>query len=84
MFGGPAVLAWREKGSAGVERILIEGNGPRLFEIPAGVEHAIRNRSGQRVYLVALRSAGSQETVACRPLLEEALKKRPVPKEKTP
>lgn len=71
VFGGPAVLAWREKGCAGVEQISIEGNGPRLFEIPAGVEHALQNRSERRIYLVALRTAGKQETVPCRPLFEE-------------
>ncbi len=72
VFGGPAVLAWREHGSRVVEQIPLEGEGPWLFEIPAGVEHAVRNRSDRRIYLVALRTAGTQETVRCSPLLEEA------------
>lgn len=71
VFGGPAVLAWRKNACAGAEQLLIEGNRPHLFEIPAGVEHAVRNRSGQRIYLVALRSAGGQETVACGPLFTD-------------
>lgn len=83
VFGGPAVLAWREPGSNEVKRVPIEGEGPWLFEIPAGVEHALQNRSTRKIYLVALRAAGRQETLRCGPLLVDLLKNTEC-KEKTP
>lgn len=83
VFGGPAVLAWREHGCEAVEQVRIDGDRPRVFEIPAGVEHALQNRSTRRIYLVALRAAGRQETLRCGPLLAD-LPKDAQSKEKTP
>ncbi len=44
--GGPAVLI------AGEEEFPVSGEGPELFEIPAGLPHAIVNRSGREIFLV--------------------------------
>jgi uncharacterized RmlC-like cupin family protein len=45
-FGGPAALI------AGEEEIAVSGTGPELFEIPAGLPHAIVNRSDREIFLV--------------------------------
>lgn len=44
--GGPAALI------TGEEEILVSGTEPALFEIPAGLPHAIVNRSGREIFLV--------------------------------
>jgi len=44
--GGPAALM------AGEEEVLVSGAEPELFEIPAGLPHAIVNRSGREIFLV--------------------------------
>jgi len=43
---GPATLV------AGEEEVLVSGEEPELFEIPAGLPHAIVNRSGREIFLV--------------------------------
>jgi len=37
---------------AGEEEVLVSGEEPELFEIPAGLPHAIVNRSGREIFLV--------------------------------
>jgi uncharacterized RmlC-like cupin family protein len=49
--GGPAALLSGAGGEA-AEEILIRGDGPELFEIPAGLPHAIVNRSDREIFLV--------------------------------
>ena len=44
--GGPAALI------TGAEEILVGGGEPELFEIPAGLPHAIVNRSDREIFLV--------------------------------
>jgi oxalate decarboxylase/phosphoglucose isomerase-like protein (cupin superfamily) len=44
--GGPAALI------TGAEEILVGGREPELFEIPAGLPHAIVNRSDREIFLV--------------------------------
>jgi quercetin dioxygenase-like cupin family protein len=44
--GGPAALI------TGVEEILVGGGEPELFEIPAGLPHAIVNRADREIFLV--------------------------------
>ncbi len=44
--GGPAALI------AGEEEIAVSGAEPELFEIPAGLPHAIVNRSDREIFLV--------------------------------
>jgi uncharacterized RmlC-like cupin family protein len=44
--GDPAALI------TGVEEILVGGGEPELFEIPAGLPHAIVNRSDREIFLV--------------------------------
>ena len=44
--GGPAALI------AGEEEIAVSGVEPELFEIPAGLPHAIVNRSDREIFLV--------------------------------
>jgi oxalate decarboxylase/phosphoglucose isomerase-like protein (cupin superfamily) len=50
--GGPAVLLSGEEGKPGTEEILVRGEEPELFEIPAGLPHAIVNRSDREIFLV--------------------------------
>lgn len=50
--GGPAVLLAGTEGDLGAEEILIRGGEPELFEIPAGLSHAIVNRSDREIFLV--------------------------------
>lgn len=46
LCGGPATLV------AGEEEVLVSGEEPELFEIPAGLPHAIVNRSDREIFLV--------------------------------
>ncbi|HQM91047.1 MAG TPA: cupin domain-containing protein [Syntrophales bacterium] len=46
LCGGPAALV------AGEEEVLVSGEEPELFEIPAGLPHAIVNRSDREIFLV--------------------------------
>lgn len=50
--GGPAALLAGTEGDLGAEEILISGEEPELFEIPAGLPHAIVNRSEREIFLV--------------------------------
>jgi oxalate decarboxylase/phosphoglucose isomerase-like protein (cupin superfamily) len=50
--GGPAALLGGTPGDAGAEEIIISGGEPELFEIPAGLPHAIVNRSDREIFLV--------------------------------
>lgn len=50
--GGPAALLAGMAGSPGEEEIHVSGEEPQLFEIPAGIPHAIVNRSDREIYLV--------------------------------
>ena len=50
--GGPVALLSGEEGKPGSEEILIRGDEPELFEIPAGLPHAIVNRSDREIFLV--------------------------------
>ena len=50
--GGPAALLAGTAGDPGAEEIIINGGEPELFEIPAGLPHAIVNRSHQEIFLV--------------------------------
>jgi oxalate decarboxylase/phosphoglucose isomerase-like protein (cupin superfamily) len=50
--GGPAVLLAGTEGNPGAEEILVGGGEPELFEIPAGLPHAIVNRSDREIFLV--------------------------------
>ena len=50
--GGPAVLLAGTEGDLGAEELLVSGGEPELFEIPAGLPHAIVNRSEREIFLV--------------------------------
>ncbi|HEX7539851.1 MAG TPA: hypothetical protein VF358_06080 [Syntrophales bacterium] len=50
--GGPAALRGGTAGDPDAEEIIISGGEPELFEIPAGLPHAIVNRSDQEIFLV--------------------------------
>jgi len=50
--GGPAVLLAGTEGNPEAEEILVGGGEPELFEIPAGLPHAIVNRSEKEIFLV--------------------------------
>jgi oxalate decarboxylase/phosphoglucose isomerase-like protein (cupin superfamily) len=50
--GGPAVLLAGAEGTPEAEEILVGGGEPELFEIPAGLPHAIVNRADREIFLV--------------------------------
>jgi oxalate decarboxylase/phosphoglucose isomerase-like protein (cupin superfamily) len=50
--GGPASLFAGTAGDPDVEEIVVSGGEPELFEIPAGLPHAIVNRSDGEIFLV--------------------------------
>ncbi|HSD94892.1 MAG TPA: hypothetical protein VLA94_05650 [Syntrophales bacterium] len=50
--GGPAVLLAGAEGTPEAEEILVDGAEPELFEIPAGLPHAIVNRADREIFLV--------------------------------
>jgi oxalate decarboxylase/phosphoglucose isomerase-like protein (cupin superfamily) len=50
--GGPAALLAGTEGDPGAEEITVSGGEPELFEIPAGLPHAIVNRSDREIFLV--------------------------------
>ena len=50
--GGPAALLAGTAGDSGAEEIIINGGEPELFEIPAGLPHAIVNRSDREIFLL--------------------------------
>ena len=50
--GGPAVLLAGVEGTPEAEEILVGGGEPELFEIPAGLPHAIVNRADREIFLV--------------------------------
>jgi uncharacterized RmlC-like cupin family protein len=58
--GGPASLI------AGPEEIPVSGPEPELFEIPAGVPHAIVNRSDREIFLVVFYAEKDLETTPAK------------------
>jgi uncharacterized RmlC-like cupin family protein len=50
--GGPAAILAGQAGEPSTEELLIQGGAPELFEIPAGVPHAIVNRSVREIFLM--------------------------------
>lgn len=60
--GGPAALI------AGEEEISVSGAGPELFEIPAGLPHAIVNRSDREIFLVVFYEEEDLQTTPAKVL----------------
>jgi len=60
--GGPASLI------AGSEEIPVGGAEPELFEIPAGLPHAIVNRSEREIFLVVFYEEKELETTPAKVL----------------
>ena len=60
--GGPASLI------AGPEEILVGGGEPELFEIPAGLPHAIVNRSEKEIFLVVFYAEKELQTAPAKVL----------------
>ncbi len=60
--GGPASLI------AGSEEILVGGGEPELFAIPAGLPHAIVNRSDKEIFLVVFYSEKELQTAPAKVL----------------
>ena len=60
--GGPASLI------AGAEGILVGGGEPELFAIPAGLPHAIVNRSDKEIFLVVFYSEKELQTAPAKVL----------------
>ncbi len=50
--GGPAALLAGTQGDPGAEELTVSDGEPELFEIPAGLPHAIVNRSDREIFLV--------------------------------
>ncbi len=63
--GGLASLVWRPVHEEAVNEILINGEEPVLFEIPARLEHAVKNLSHYDIYLVAFYNIPGPDVVGC-------------------
>lgn len=50
--GGPAVLLAGAEGTPEAAEFLVDGGEPELFEIPAGLPHAIVSRADHEIFLV--------------------------------
>jgi oxalate decarboxylase/phosphoglucose isomerase-like protein (cupin superfamily) len=68
--GGPARILLRSKKEGQVEAMVADGRTPLLIEIPAHVEHAVRNESTERIYLVVFSDVPAPEAVRCSSLFE--------------
>jgi len=64
--GGPAVLLGGMSGDPGAEEMIINGGEPELFEIPAGLPHAIVNRSDREIFLVVFYEEKDLDTRAAK------------------
>jgi len=60
--GGPAMLLAGTEGDPEAEKILVDGGDPVLFEIPAGLPHAIVNRSEREIFLVVFYEENDLDT----------------------
>ncbi len=61
--GGPVEVAARGDDEGPVEVRTLDGDGPHLLEIPAGVRHAVRNTGTCIVHLVAFSDRAGRSTV---------------------
>ena len=68
--GGPARFVSRSITEETVHAMMADGRMPLLMEIPAHVEHAVRNESTEDIYLVVFSDVSAPETVRCRSLFE--------------
>jgi len=68
VFGGAGKLSWRSLPDGTLRESAFGGDGPALFEIPPGVEHAIANTSGRDLYALAFYDHPAPETRPCGPL----------------
>jgi oxalate decarboxylase/phosphoglucose isomerase-like protein (cupin superfamily) len=64
--GGPAALMAGTAGDPGADEIIIHGGEPELFEIPAGMPHAIVNRSNREIFLVVFYEEKDLDTRAAK------------------
>lgn len=63
VFGGPARVVWSAPADGVLHESAVSGDRPVLFEIPAGVEHAITNTSGGEIYALAFYDHPDPETL---------------------
>lgn len=70
VFDGPTLVSGRSNGENSINSFLVEEDKPTLFEIPPGVEHAIKNISDKVIYLLSFSESGERETVHCQNLFD--------------
>jgi dTDP-4-dehydrorhamnose 3,5-epimerase-like enzyme len=63
--GGPARFLSKPVQEETVQEIRIGGKTPVLLEIPADIQHAVRNESDGDIYLIVFSSASDPETIRC-------------------
>lgn len=69
VFGGNVSIVWRSGQTNAVTQISAGKSKPALFEIPADIEHAVYNDSGDIVYLAVFYDALQPDTAHCTPLV---------------
>lgn len=63
IFGGAASFYWRSSEEETIHEEKIKGSDPVSFEIPPGIEHAVINRSGKEIFLMAFRNIADADTI---------------------
>ncbi len=69
IFGGRAVIAWREKNARNNHYITYDSSEPGVYKIPAGIAHAIRNDANHDIFLISFNDATKRATTNVTPLL---------------
>ncbi len=63
VFGGPAAIVWRSRTEASQHEVMLDEDGPVLFEIPPLVEHALVNTSRQDFFVIAFYNGPDSESI---------------------
>ena len=68
--GGPARFLSRSIKEDTIQIMMADERMPLMIEIPAHIEHAVRNESTEDIYLIVFSDVPAPETVRCRSLFE--------------
>ena len=71
LFGGAASVAWRTLATGELQVEAVAAKTPVVFEIPAGVAHAIRNDADEPIYLLSLSTGLDRGTVKVEDLFAD-------------
>ncbi len=63
VFGGPATIIWRSRTDSSQHEVVLDKEGPTLFEIPPQIEHALVNNSTQDYFIIAFYNGPDSEAI---------------------